>query len=296
MSEQPETRRTRGRVEVLRGLRPVAQAKAKGLRRKGMLLFILPLPLLFAALTALASGRFSALLANGIGFGVFLFAAWLTRQGLRDEQGPPEVRFSPAMHWQLKNFGGALVGAATGFSALFAVGHGVAISVAFAVIALLAFHLLYGFSAPGRPAVITTDDKDEEKAVASALRDAERQLMTIEHAADGLADRELRDRLGRIAGKGRGILIQIAEKPGALRRARKFLTVYLDGVREVTEGYAKTHQLADSPRLDRSFREVLSSIEDVFDEQREKLLQTDVMDLDVQIEVLKKQIEQEGVG
>jgi hypothetical protein len=40
---------------------------------------------------------------------------------------------------------------------------------------------------------------------------------------------------------------------------------------------------------------VLESIEEVFQEQRQKLLQTDIMDLDVQIEVLTNQLKREGL-
>jgi len=295
MSERPEDRRTLGLAEIFFGLRTTSRDTSQRFRPKGLLLFILPIPLLLAALTALATGRFAALLANGAGFGLFLFAAWLTRVGIQDEQRPREAGFSRSVHSSLKNLGGALVGASTAFSALFAVGHGIGISIAFGLVALLAFHLLYGFQVPRRPVAITIEDKAEAKVVETALKDAERQLSVIAHAADGLPDRELQDSLHRIANKGRLILQQIADKPGTLRRARKFLTVYLDGVREVTQGYAKTHQVADSPQLDRNFREVLTSIEGVFDEQSRKLLATDVMDLDIQIEVLKKQIEQEGL-
>jgi hypothetical protein len=40
---------------------------------------------------------------------------------------------------------------------------------------------------------------------------------------------------------------------------------------------------------------VLMTIEDVFQEQHQKLLEHDLMDLDVQIEVLATQLKREGV-
>ncbi len=87
----------------------------------------------------------------------------------------------------------------------------------------------------------------------------------------------------------------LEEDPRDLRRARKFLNVYLDGVQRVVEGYARTHQRAASPDLDANFRRVLTSIEEVFQEQRQKLLESDIMDLDVQIEVLTSQLKREGL-
>jgi hypothetical protein len=80
-----------------------------------------------------------------------------------------------------------------------------------------------------------------------------------------------------------------------LRRARKFLNVYLDGAQKVTEGYAKTHARVAAPDLDDNFRRVLVTIEEVFQEQQQKLLETDITDLDVQIEVLATQLKREGV-
>ena len=44
-----------------------------------------------------------------------------------------------------------------------------------------------------------------------------------------------------------------------------------------------------------NFRRVLDSIEQVFAQQQAKLLEDDALDLDVQIEVLQKQLQQERV-
>ena len=59
----------------------------------------------------------------------------------------------------------------------------------------------------------------------------------------------------------------------------------------------RLHRIAGQGRamLEQNFRNVLVTIEDQFASQRERLRQADVLDLDVQIEVLKKQLEQEGI-
>ena len=88
----------------------------------------------------------------------------------------------------------------------------------------------------------------------------------------------------------------VEENPRDLRRARKFLNVYLTGAQRVSEGYARTHRRAGSEELESDFRDVLSTIENVFEEQRRKLLAKDALDVDVQIEVLARQLEREGVA
>jgi hypothetical protein len=71
--------------------------------------------------------------------------------------------------------------------------------------------------------------------------------------------------------------------------------VYLEGAEQVTQGYAATHRLADFSELEQSFRSVLVTIEEVFGEQQKRLLDADLLDLDVKIEVLHKQLKREGI-
>ena len=63
----------------------------------------------------------------------------------------------------------------------------------------------------------------------------------------------------------------------------------------VTEGYAHAHRSGHTGELEENFRNVLQTIEGVFDEQHQKLLEHDKLDLDVQIEVLSTQLKKEGV-
>ena len=128
-----------------------------------------------------------------------------------------------------------------------------------------------------------------------ALAEAEQRILSIERSARAIGNPELRERLGRIGAQGREILGQIERRPRDLRRARKFLTVYLEGAQQVTQGMPRPTELADSRELEQNFRTVLVTIEEVFAEQQKRLLETDVMDLDVQIEVLTKQLKREGI-
>jgi 5-bromo-4-chloroindolyl phosphate hydrolysis protein len=183
---------------------------------------------------------------------------------------------------------------ATGLAALLAVGQSAALSLVYAAIAMIGFHLVYGFEALGRPRAFTSDDERVRK-VERALAEAEGKLLELDRAARRIGNPELKSRLGRIGAQGRAILDQIAGRPTDLSRARRFLAVYLDGVKQVTDGYARTHTQADSRDLEQNFRNVLVTVERVFDEQHQHLLETDLMDLDIQIEVLQKQLEREGI-
>jgi len=114
-------------------------------------------------------------------------------------------------------------------------------------------------------------------------------------AGRDLASIEFKQRLGSIIASIETILKLIEESPRDIRRARKFLKVYLEGAQRITDQYARTHGHVQSAELEHNFRTLLVDMENTCNEQHQKLLQNDLLDLDVQIEVLSTRLRQEGV-
>ncbi len=278
-----------------RGVREVGDRLA-AVRRgvRGLLLYILPLPLVLAALVSLASGSLPAALASAAAFALVVAGGHLTRRGLVEELVAPDRRYTRSSRLPYKYLGAALVGAGTALAAYGAVGQGVLVSVTFGLLAVAGFHLSYRLP---RPATLLNRAPPEggDRPLRRALEQAEGRVIAIEKAAMGIRNPELEQRLWRIAVQGRAILDLIAERPDELYRARKFLNVYLEGAERVAARYARTHRLARGGELERNFRAVLEEIEAVFERQRVRLLEQDVLDLDVQIEVLRKRLEREGI-
>ncbi|NNC63438.1 MAG: 5-bromo-4-chloroindolyl phosphate hydrolase, partial [Gammaproteobacteria bacterium] len=131
--------------------------------------------------------------------------------------------------------------------------------------------------------------------IVAALSEAEDKIRSIEGAARDIRNPELTRRLKSISQRARRILGVMEEDPADIRRARRFLNVYLDGARRVTEGYARTHRAGQASELEDNFRNVLNTIDGVFKEQHQKLLEHDKLDLDVQIDVLSQQLKKQGV-
>lgn len=261
---------------------------------KGILMFLLPLPVLFAAIASLARGDLGGLFDNAVGYGLFLWGALLLRRGLRSE-AEYERRQVAKAPWPLKTLGGGLIALATGLTAWSGAHYPPVIAGAFALVALLGCYLSYGFDPRGAKRFTDSEGVDTTDRVLEALTQAESSIAAIERATRDIRNAEFNSRLRRIAAQARQILKMLEEDPRDLRRARKFLNVYLDGAKQVTEGYAKTHGRVTAPELEDNFRRVLTTIEEVFAEQQQKLLETDVTDLDVQIEVLSTQLKREGV-
>jgi hypothetical protein len=261
----------------------------------GLLIFLLTWPLLLKAVLSLWTGDAAMLAASGVGWLLFALGAVLCRRGLRAERLERRRPLGSRRGRRLKQAGGVAVGVAASFTALFAAGHGIAIAVAFGLLATLGYFLVYGRqNEEGAAARRLPDGIDEDAAM--LLRDAWRRLDGIEAASRRIASGEFRQRLGDIVGGAERILKLVAEDPRDLRRARKFLTVYLDGAHRITQDYARTHAGGAPPELEHNFRTLLVDMQNTCDEQYGKLLQHDASDLDIQIEVLSARLRREGVA
>jgi hypothetical protein len=259
-----------------------AEAPNRGSGAMDWLLFVLPLPLAAAAMIALVRGQLGLLLGDALGYGLLLGGALLVRRN-----GDTKTHWQ---RWPLKTFAAGLIALGSGVTAWLGVGHHPAIAFIFSLVTLLGFHLVYGIELPlrRRPSGMGAHGVE-------SLRRAEHSIAALEQASRDIHQPELDARLTRIAALARQILQRVQDDPRDLWRARKFLNVYLDGVQRVVEGYANTHGQVAAPQLDQRFREALEIVEASFREQHQSLVQRDVEDLDVQIEVLTRQLEREGI-
>ncbi|MGB5276066.1 MAG: 5-bromo-4-chloroindolyl phosphate hydrolysis family protein [Gammaproteobacteria bacterium] len=281
-------------AQGLRDYRRRRQEAAARTPRKARLLWLLPLPLIPATVIALASGQFTAFVANGCAYALFVAGALLTRQGFHQEVNQQRQQFQTAIRFPLKTLGGMVIALATAFTAWAGANHDLPIALAFGVGAFAAFVLLYGLEPRRMPGVIDSGHSNLER-VTEALQQAEQKILSIEQASSHITQPELNQRLNRINALARDILAEIARDPGDLRRARKFLNTYLDGAQRVVAGYVKAHRNGQSHSLEDSFRRILATIEEVFGQQYQRLLENDLHDLDVQMEVLETQLKREGL-
>lgn len=247
----------------------------------GWLLFLLPLPLLVKVFVSLGRGEFGTFLISAIAVAVLFSGAWLTRLGLRQAKRRPMSSTIP-----LKSIGSGVIALGAGLAAMIA-GHNLAIGVCFGLAALLGFYLTYGFD---RRLKLSSN-----KDVASALEEAYQKLEELEAAGGNIESRDMRERLSRITEWGERILDRIGDDEEDFRRARKFLNVYLDGAKQVTEKFAKAQKDGKTAELEENFRTLLGDMETVCEEQYEHLLNDDLVDLDVQMEVLATRLKREGV-
>ena len=145
------------------------------------------------------------------------------------------------------------------------------------------------------PAEVAAKSGIRTERVIDALREADQKVSAIEADARKIKNRELKDRLARIAFNARAVIARIEEDPRDLERSRKFLVTYLEGTQRVVSMYASQQDDHTGSTLHENFRNVLTTIEDTFEQQERRLLDNNAQELDVEIDILRIQMEKEGV-
>ncbi|TXH69952.1 MAG: 5-bromo-4-chloroindolyl phosphate hydrolysis protein [Thiothrix sp.] len=263
---------------------------------KGLLLYILPFPLLIGAIAALVAGSIGHTLLLGGGFAAYMIAATIARRGFKLEAQYQRRKIARAPKTPFKTVAALFTSVTTGVLAWLGAKYGPLESIVMAGATFLAFALSYGLD-PRRDKAgnislgVTADE------IIDALEAAEIRIKSIDDARRSIRNPDYNKRLERITSKAREILSTIEDDPTRLSRARKFLKVYLDGTDKVAQGYAKSQNNKEgmTTSLDTDFNRVLDSIEQTFQEQQTKLLENNNFDLDVQIAVLEQQLKREGV-
>ncbi|MCK5888979.1 MAG: 5-bromo-4-chloroindolyl phosphate hydrolysis family protein [Methylococcales bacterium] len=270
--------------------------QAKGFRynSRGILLYLLPIALVPATILSFMSGDFSKIIVNASGCTAFLIAAILLRKGISAEKHYLDKKITRAPKWPLKGFATVIVTFATTWVALLGANHPLMTSLAFGFGTFVGMFLFYGFD-PRQEKMVTGSHGYSAEEIAQTVDEAQLQIIGIESANNQINNAEFNQRIRLICQYAEDIIDIIQDDPGDIRRARKFLNVYLDGALKVTEGYADMQQQHQSEQLTENFDNVLKTIESVFIEQKTKLLEDDILDLDVQIEVLSAQLKHEGV-
>jgi len=279
--------------------RSVATRQTLGATGAALILYLLPVPLLGKAVYELMwQGRFGGFALSLALFALFIVGASLARRGIARDLDFKHRKIARAAGAPFKIAGGVVIAGATFLTAWLAAGQSVAAAAAIGLGALLGFFLTYGVDARGEKGVDAASGVSVQE-VQEALAEARGRIGAIEEAAKKLAGAtayELRRKVRDVVTAASKVLQLIEEDPRDLRRARKFLHVYLDGAKTVTENYASTAAKAPSPELEAKFRSVLDDMHKTCEEQYARLLENDTLDLDAQIEVLKLRLTKEGLS
>lgn len=261
-------------------------------------LYLLPLILIPVFVIGFVTGNttvaFTALASHIVGW----IAAASIKKGIKAEAEFNKKKIAYAPKAPRKLFGSLLLSGSFFAVSWLCAGNSLMLSILAGAVALAA--LLYGYGFDPRndkiiPKEVAAKAGLRTERVIDALREADQKITAIETNARMINNRELKDRLARIAFNARAVIARIEEDPRDLDRSRKFLVTYLEGTERVVTMYAKQQDDHAGSTLHKNFRNVLTTIEETFELQEQRLLDNNAQELDVEIDVLRIQLEKEGV-
>jgi 5-bromo-4-chloroindolyl phosphate hydrolysis protein len=186
---------------------------------------------------------------------------------------------------------------AAGFVAFYlALGLGLPLSLGLAAGAAGATWLVMS-GARFRGVEIANTSEMSAEEIQQMLEAGERRAHDVESAAKSVHDPEFVAGVTGALVTVRKIFDYLAKNPVRVRRARKFLSYYLDTTLFIVTSYADL-QDSNDPEIAESRRkllEILGTIQAAFEKQYAVLLKNDVLDIDAEIEVLRSSLKSEGL-
>lgn len=262
---------------------------------KGLLLYILPFPILLSAIFAFLDGDVRAIMTNSLSFALFLLTASIARKGFLFEKEYHKSALIKAPKLPYKTVAAVLLAIATLYTSLFCTDNSFALSITLSLSALLGFYLYYGFD-PREDKVGELKVGVRAEEVIEITQDAKARIQKLKKHKQELQNFESKEHLQTIIMETEEIISSIENNPNDLSRARKFFKVYLDRTEKITEEFV--HNLANNnidDKMTDNYNTLLKSVQETIKEQKEKLNDDDILRLDVQIEALTKQLNHEGV-
>ena len=257
-------------------------------RSKGILLTLFLIPPFLSLVLALLQTEMKAFLLNGVTFFLFLAVTRLAKKGFDAEALYEESIFTKAPKIPFKNYAGYLLSFATFFASFVAGGKPLSIAFFLTLVSYVGYVLLYGMD-PKQDKLENLGDVSAE-FVLDTLQEARAKLSNIKEDMKKIKETSLYEKLNMALSKSEMILQTIQEDPKDVRIARKFLIVYIDGIKNVTTAYTNLEEEEISPESKEKLNSLMDDVEIRLNKELTRLKENNNFDLDVHMDVLQAQI------
>lgn len=259
---------------------------------RGLLLYILPAPLVLKLLISIiALNPLKLLLSAGALF-FFYSAAHLTRTTLirldQNRLRPKPVRVMDYRQWGMIYIGVGLL------ILMFLIKRPLLPSLVMVACGMIGYYLTYGIRepAPEQPVDFDTMPKATREAIQGAYADLDHIESLAEKLTDP-SDKAIAQNVDKVVEQSYKILSLLSRSPNDAGRARRFLSVYTNRIKEILAQYINLSQHGKADEFRTRLQDVLAETHKAFSQQESKLLDDDQFKLDVQLEVLDEQIKNE---
>lgn len=258
------------------------------------LLFIAPLPLLFSGIGELTSGDALGMVGELGALAILLLSPWLLREGLKAEAEYNERKVARPPAIPRKLFAAVLTGVGVFTAAWLGWGQPFISAGIFGALASGAHIFSFGLDPMKKKGMTDYNEFDNDR-VAKAVDKAEITLAEMLDATTRFKDRALEAKIEKFGASVREVFRAVEDDPRDLTRARKFIGIYLTGARDATIKFADLYTKNRSTEAKADYVALIDDLEISFNTHREVLLLDDRSDLDIEIEVLRDRLKQEGL-
>lgn len=258
------------------------------------LLFLAPLPLLFSGIGELTSGDALGMVGELGALALLLLSPWLLREGMKAEAEYNERKVARPPAIPRKLFAAVLTGAGVFTAAWLGWGQSFISAGIFGALASGAHIFSFGLDPMKKKGMTDYNEFDNDR-VAKAVNKAEVTLAEMLDAATRFKDRPLEAKIEQFSTSVREVFRAVEDDPRDLTRARKFIGIYLTGARDATIKFADLYSKNRSTEAKADYVALIDDLETSFNTHREVLLLDDRSDLDIEIEVLRDRLKQEGL-
>lgn len=251
-------------------------------------------PMLIAGILELGSGNPLRALGELAAFAGMASGVWLTREGLKAEDAftartvahPPRAprKIAGAVAMGI----GVTLGAAVGWDL------GLIQGALYGALATAAHLTAFGLDPLRAKGLAEHSDFDRDR-VAGAVDKAETLLADLIAQAGRVRDRTVTARVESFAAAARDMFRRIEADPRDLAGARRYLGVYLSGARDATAQFADLWTRTPDTTAREDYLALLDDLELQFEAKSATLIENDRSALDIEIDVLRDRLKQEGV-
>ncbi len=257
----------------------------------GMLFLLIGVNYLSFAIKALGRGESFYFIVSLAIFAAFVAAFILLRRGMALERIYKSATHAKAPQYPLKNIAGSLLAGASTLSALLG-GYPLLSSLMLGGAVMLGWYLYFGPD-PRKDKIEGYENSKSAERIMKLLVQADEDINAIKKSASRSGSTLIQTSMLQMAEAFEKIVKHIEKEPDDYERARKYLVSYLGELRSMSETYIRLEERGRSEEMRESFLDTIDSSIDKLDRQYERLLDEDMVGLDVKLSVMKKRLESE---
>jgi 5-bromo-4-chloroindolyl phosphate hydrolysis protein len=257
----------------------------------GALILIVAIDYLITAFYALGKGESSYFLSCAIFLSMTISSLLLLRRGLALELIYNSSKYASAPRYPYKTIGAILLSSTTTFSAYLG-DYTFISSFMLGASVFVGWFMYYGFD-PRDDKIDGYDSDKSANRIMSLLVQANKDIVSIKEYAQKINSKSIATLMHEMAVEFEKIVQHIENEPDDYDRARKYLVSYLGELKSMCERFVKLDAKDKTEDIEDSFGETLSSSILKLKEQYEKLMDNDILDLDIKLSVMKNRFKNE---